>query len=483
MEMAMQPFIFVYHMVSRLMKVPKKILAYAFTGVLAVIDMFTKGDRGKKSTSKVDVNDKPSILAKHLNKEFNEENIASTGRGKKTSFRYTVKLPTGKLLKSSFEAYNTHEVELFLSSEGYEIVSIEPRKPYDIDLFTNMSLSTSELSFLLTQMSTYLKAGIPLIDAVRILAKQSDKPGKRKIYEKIVYELLMGENFSTALTKQGRIFPKLLINMVKTAEMTGDLASTLDDMAEYYTSIDKTRKQMLSAMMYPTIIFIIAIGVVAFILMFVVPQFVEMFENQGAELPFVTQFVIGVSGFLSHNYIWVILLIALAIIIYRGLYVNVTSFRQAMQTFYMRLPVIGNIIIYNEVTMFTKTFSSLLNHSVFITDSMEILSQLTNNEIYKNIIEKTIDNLGKGSKISEAFKGQWAFPIVAYEMLVTGEQTGQLGLMMEKVAVHYQELHKNAVGRIKALIEPVMIAFLAGIVGVIILSIIVPMFDIYGQIG
>ena len=114
---------------------------------------------------------------------------------------------------------------------------------------------------------------------------------------------------------------------------------------------------------------------------------------------------------------------------------------------------------------------------------MEILSQLTNNEIYKNIIEKTIDNLGKGSKISEAFKGQWAFPIVAYEMLVTGEQTGQLGLMMEKVAVHYQELHKNAVGRIKALIEPVMIAFLAGIVGVIILSIIVPMFDIYGQIG
>lgn len=483
MEFAMQPFIFVYHMVSRLMKVPKKILAYAYTGVLAVIDMFTKGDRGKKNPSKVDVNDKPSILAKHLNKEFQEENIVSTGRGKKTSFRYTVKLPTGKLLKSSFEAYNQHEVELFLSSEGYEIVSIEPRKPYDIDLFTNMSLSTSELSFLLTQMSTYLKAGIPLIDAVRILAKQSTKPGKRKIYEKIVYELLMGENFSTALTKQGRIFPKLLINMVKTAEMTGDLASTLDDMAEYYTSIDQTRKQMLSAMMYPTIIFIIAIGVVAFILMFVVPQFVEMFENQGAELPFVTQFVIGVSEFLSHNYGWVILIIALAIILYRGLYVNVTSFRQAMQTFYMRLPVIGNIIIYNEVTMFTKTFSSLLNHSVFITDSMEILSQLTNNEIYKNIIEKTIDNLGKGSKISEAFKGQWAFPIVAYEMLVTGEQTGQLGLMMEKVAVHYQELHKNAVGRIKALIEPVMIAFLAGIVGVIILSIIVPMFDIYGQIG
>lgn len=165
-----------------------------------------------------------------------------------------------------------------------------------------------------------------------------------------------------------------------------------------------------------------------------------------------------------------------------GLYKNVKGFKEGLQTFLMKVPVIGKIIIYNEVTTFTKTFSSLLNHSVFITDSMTILSQLTNNEVYKKIINRSLVNLSKGSKISEAFKGQWAFPIVAYEMLVTGENTGQLGLMMEKVSEHYQSLHKNAVNQMKSLIEPIMIAFLAVVVGGIILSIIIPMFALYNEI-
>ena len=148
----------------------------------------------------------------------------------------------------------------------------------------------------------------------------------------------------------------------------------------------------------------------------------------------------------------------------------------------MKLPVIGNIIIYNEVATFTKTFASLLNHGVFITDSMEVLSKITNNEVYKRIINKTINNLGKGESISASFKGEWAFPVIAYEMLVTGENTGQLGIMMEKVADHFQNLHKNLVTQLKSLIEPIMIIILAIIVGVILISIIYPMFDIYGKI-
>ena len=148
----------------------------------------------------------------------------------------------------------------------------------------------------------------------------------------------------------------------------------------------------------------------------------------------------------------------------------------------MKLPVIGNVIIYNEVTNLTRTFASLLNHSVFITDSMEILSKLSNNEIYKEIINRTLINLSKGGKISDSFRGEWAFPVVAYEMLVTGESTGQLAVMMEKVAIHYQTLHSNAVTSIKSLIEPVIICFLAVAVGFIIMSIIMPMFDLYGQL-
>ena len=153
-----------------------------------------------------------------------------------------------------------------------------------------------------------------------------------------------------------------------------------------------------------------------------------------------------------------------------------------MQTIYMKIPVVGKIIIYNEVATFTRTFASLLNHSVYITDSMEILSQISNNEIYKEIINRTLIGLSKGAKISESFKGEWAFPVVAYEMLVTGESTGQLGLMMEKVAEHYQSLHENSVNALKSLIEPIVICFLAVGVGFIIISIIMPMFDLYNQL-
>ena len=154
-----------------------------------------------------------------------------------------------------------------------------------------------------------------------------------------------------------------------------------------------------------------------------------------------------------------------------------------MQFIYLHIPVVKDIIMYSEVSMFAKTFASLLNHGVFITDSMEILSKITNNEIYKRIINKTMSNLAKGNTISESFKGEWAFPEIAYQMLLTGENTGQLGLMMEKVSEHYKMLHKTSTDQLKSLIEPAMIIILAAIVGVLLLSIISPMFDIYNQIN
>lgn len=269
--------------------------------------------------------------------------------------------------------------------------------------------------------------------------------------------------------------------MVKTSEMTGDLSGTLDEMADYYTEMEKTRKQMISAMVYPAVILVLAIAAIIFIVVTVVPQFIEMFRSNNAKLPGITLFIINASNFLTQKWYIIAIILLVVLIVYRTLYKNVKGFRKAMQTIFMKTPVIGNVIIYNEVANFTRTFASLLNHNVFITDSMEILSTISDNEIYKDIISRTLIGLSKGDKISETFKGEWAFPIIAYEMLVTGENTGQLALMMEKVADYYQELHKNAVSMIKSLVEPVIICLLAVAVGFIMLSIIIPMFDLYQQ--
>ena len=148
----------------------------------------------------------------------------------------------------------------------------------------------------------------------------------------------------------------------------------------------------------------------------------------------------------------------------------------------MHLPVFGDVIIYKEVTTFTKTFASLLSHNVFITDSMDILNKVTNNEIYRDLIYDAIDNISQGKVISAAFKDQWAFPIPAYEMIVTGEKTGQLPEMMQKISAYYQDLHKNSVTRIKTFVEPALIILLTVMVGVIVLAIVVPMFSMYSQI-
>ena len=207
-----------------------------------------------------------------------------------------------------------------------------------------------------------------------------------------------------------------------------------------------------------------------------------MFEEQGASLPALTQTILNISNFIKNYYLFLIIGIGVFVGVFIYLYKKVQSFRVVIQTILMHLPVFGNIIIYNEIANFTKTFASLLNHGVFITDSMEILSKITNNEIYIRIINKTLVNLGKGDTISSAFRGEWAIPVVAYEMIVTGESTGQLGQMMEKVATHFQGLHKNIIDQMKSLIEPLLIVFLAGVVGVILISIVQPMFAIYSAV-
>lgn len=406
---------------------------------------------------------------------------------KKLMYEYEGRNAEGKIVKGYFEAYSKVEVHSFLLSEGFEVYSIKTNKLIQL-LHSNAGgstgkMKTKDLIFFLTQLSTYIKAGIPLVESLKILTKQFKNKTYQRFFRAMIYDLTMGESFSSALEKQGTAFPRLLINMVKASEMTGELPEALDDMADYYTETERTRKQMISAMMYPSIVFIVAIAVVTFILLYVVPKFVEIYKTMDeASIPEFTRFVLSVSNFLQTYFVWILIGLIVFIIIMRYLYANVKVIRTMLQWLIMHLPVFGNVVIYNEVTMFTKTFSSLLAHNVFITDSMEVLNKITNNEVYKMLILDTITNLAKGEKISEAFKDHWAFPLPAYEMIVTGEKTGQLAEMMAKVSSYYQDLHANAVTRIKAFLEPVLIISLTVVVGFIVLAVVIPMFNMYSSI-
>lgn len=472
--------------VNKVLKMPLTILQYAGKGLSYLQTLLFKKDlkidpnrlEGEELTKELEKVKEQSDEFKKVKKLDRDEK-----KGKLQSFKYTVKNAMGETVKGIFDSEDITGVRVFLTNEGYEVIDIKPRDKWDIDIsFGSNKIRTGDLSFALIQLSTYIKAGIPLIDSMRILAKQTTNASLKRIYDRVIYELVIGEPFSVALEKQGEAFPSILINMVKTSEMTGDLAGTLDEMADYFTDTEKTRKEMISALIYPAVIFTLCVAAVFFLVMFVVPQFIDMFSSQGAELPAITKFVIAASSFLQ-SYWWVIILVViLIIVIFRWLYKNIKGFRKNAQILLMKAPAFGKVIIYGQVSTITRTFASLLNHGVFITDSMEILSNLTSNEIYREILSRTMIGLSKGAKLSETFKGEWAFPVVAYEMIVTGESTGQLALMMQKVSEHFGNLHHNSVTVIKSLIEPVVIIFLAVAVGFILMSIILPMFDLYGQI-
>lgn len=416
------------------------------------------------------------LLLEDLQKE------GANRRDKPVIYLFKIRDEHGKIVTGTMNGLSKLDINAFLLNEGYDVYVIKTSKwinfAYQETSFLGASkMSSKELIFFLTQLATYLKAGLTLANAMKILSKQMGKNNnKSRVYQAISFELSLGENFSEALEKQNNIFPALLINMVKAAEASGTLTETLDDMVVYYTNIDTTKKQMKSAIAYPVVILTFSIVVIAFIMVYVIPQFTEIYASNGSEITGLTAFILNASVFLQNYMLTIGIILALIIITIIVLYKKVKAFRTVIQIILMNTYIVKDVIIYNELTIFSKTFASLLRNNVYITDSVDILSKITTNEIYKGILFQTIDNIVKGEKISEAFEGHWAVPDIAYYMIVTGESTGDLANMMQKVSDYYQEMHKNIVGNLKTLVEPLLTGFLAVIVGMIIIAVIVPMY-------
>lgn len=456
------------------------ILLYA---IINPLNKLFKGSNLNNKNKKINIREY-EIMSDKLGKTISKEKIKYN---KKVTFRYKMITKEGKRISNTFYGNSMQDLYTFLTNEGYIVYSIEHGNwinfVYGESNIIYQKFSYKDLIFFTTQLSTYLKSGITLTDAVRLLSKQMNKS---KYHERVLLSLLFyltnGESFSSALSHQNNAFPRIFVNMVKAAEATGNLESALDDLVSYFTELDKTHKEMMTAISYPLLILSFSIIVIAIVMIKIVPQFISIYESAGAELSSFTKVVINISLFTVKYYNIMIYLLLFVIVSIYFLYKNVKSFRRSCQIFLMKLPVFGKIIIYNELTIFTKTFATLLKNDVFITDSINILSNLTNNEIYKEIMLNTINNIGKGEKISASFENHWAIPDVAYYMIVTGENTGELDDMMEKVSEYYQSEHKAIIGSLKTLIEPFMIIFLSVIVGGVILAVIKPMFDLYNVI-
>lgn len=431
-----------------------------------------------------------SIVKHYRNKKERElevllidKNGADAERSeKKQTYEYLARNSDGKLIKGYFAALSKLDVHSYLLDAGFEVYEIKTNKWINLmhneNRYLERPIKNKDLVFWLAQLSTYIKSGIPLTDAVKILAEQDKRKKYRKVYDSIIYELSMGESFSEALKKQGNVFPPLLINMVKAAELIGDLESTLDEMSSYYEEKEVTKKQMISAITYPTIILIFALVVITFLMIYVLPQFQQIYEGLGSEVTGLTLTLLIISAYLKLNIVRILIVIVVVLIILRILYKKLKAFRTIVQYIVMHIPVIGKLIIYNEMNLFAKTFAVLNKNNILLTDSIDLLSKITNNEFYKMLMYDTISNLLRGDKISLSFKDNWCVPPLAYYMITTGESTGELSSMLERVSEYYQREQRALANTLKTLIEPILMVFLAVVVGTIMIAILVPMYNI-----
>lgn len=386
---------------------------------------------------------------------------------------------TGKITSTS-----KRDAMVKLKEKGIRVIKIEeiPETLLTKDITIGSPVKLKDLVIYVRQFATLLKAGVSVVDSTSILAKQTESKVLSKALLDIEEDLRSGNPLSTAAAKHKKIFPPMFVNMVKAGEVSGSLDETLDRLALHFEKQHKTKQKIISALAYPIAVGLIAVIVVIFLLLTVVPTFVSMFQDFGADLPFITKFVLSASEWMQ-SFWWLVILVVFFII---GIYV---SLKKRKQTKYyldyasLKIPIFGKLLQKAALARFTRTLSSLFSSSVPILQALTIVETIVENEVIARVLRDSRASLEQGSSLTKPMKEHWVFPPLIVQMIAIGEETGALDEMLAKVADFYEDDVEQVTDRLKSLIEPLMIVLLAGIVGTIVASIMIPMFDIFNKIG
>lgn len=385
--------------------------------------------------------------------------------------------------KGIIQAANQREAIVKLRDEGIRITEIKQMAETALqkDIVIGNPVKREQFIMFLRQFATLMRAGVTIVDSVVILSQQVESKALRRALVEIADDLKSGNSLSDAARKFPRIFEPLVINLLQAGELTGSIDESLDRLATHFEKAYVTRQKVVSAMTYPIIVAVLAVGVVIFLLTSIVPMFVEMFNDFGGELPLITRFVMGASDFVQ-NY-WYILIAIVAILV-GGLWLmrRDEKGRYMLDTFLLRMPIFGNILKKAALARMTRTLSSLYSSSVPILTALTMVERVVGNEVIGKVILKSRDGLERGESMTGPMMSHWAFPPLIPHMISIGEQTGALDHMLERVAEFYEKEVDAETDKLKALIEPLMIVLLAGLVGTIVLAILLPMFGLFENV-
>jgi type IV pilus assembly protein PilC len=390
----------------------------------------------------------------------------------------------GAVQKGEMEAANEAAVKSTLRGQKIQVTKVKAKPK---DLLENISflqpkVGGKTLSVFTRQFATMIDAGLPLIQALDILGSQEPNPTLKKAIGKIRGDVESGSTLSNALKKHPKIFSDLYVSLVAAGEMGGMLDTILARLATYIEKNEKLKSKVKGAMVYPSVVLTISIIVIAILLIFVIPVFQDMFEGLGGELPYLTQLVVDISHFLRYNIIYI--LVALALLYFAFIRFRATEKgKYAVDKTLLGLPVFGSLLKKSAVASFTRTLGTMTSSGVPILDGLGIVAGTSGNKVVEQAILDTRTSISEGKTIAEPLSKSGIFPPMVTQMISVGESTGALDTMLEKIADFYEDEVDAAVDALTSLIEPFMMVFLGGTIGVMLAAMYLPIFKMAGAVG
>jgi type IV pilus assembly protein PilC len=386
----------------------------------------------------------------------------------------------GTVTKGEMEAATVEAVEAQLRGQMLTPVSVKA-KPKDIGeyiSFLKQKITTKELVIFTRQFATMIDAGLPLVQCLKILGDQQENPTFKKIIVEVRNDVEQGSTFADALSKHPKPFDALFCNLVAAGEVGGILDTILNRLAVYLEKADALARKVKGAMVYPTTVMVVAVGVIILLLVKVIPTFEKMFADFGSELPGPTQFVVNISHFMQEWIVIFMISVAAALIAFFQARKRSYKFRRATDALFLKAPVFGPLIRKVAVARFTRTLGTMISSGVPILDGLDIVSRTAGNVIIEEALTSVRAGIAEGRTVAEPLAEAGVFPGMVVQMIAVGEETGAMETMLGKIADFYDEEVDAAVDALTAMLEPIMMVGLGGTVGAMLVAMYLPIFKI-----
>ena len=401
------------------------------------------------------------------------------------TFSYTAVGADGKEKKGSIVAETREDAARSLKDQGLLPMSIGKQSALDKDInfsFGKKGVKVRDLSVFCRQFSSIIKAGVNVINALSMMSEQTENKKLKAAIKNVQSNVEKGETLSSAMRSEGDIFPSLLVSMVAAGEASGSLETAIERMAIQFEKDAKISGMVKKAMIYPIILIVVMIGVVIAMMMFVIPNFMDMFEGLDAEMPFMTVMVINMSNFILDKW-WLLILIVVGIVFAYKSYYKTDAGRHMIDRLKIKIPVFGVLTVKTACARFSRIMSTLLSAGMPMISAIEIAAGTMDNVLFKDALQKVRSGVALGMGFSQQIGVTRLFPAMLVHMVGIGEETGNIEDMLTNVANYYDEEVELATQSVTALMEPMIIIVMAVVVGALVLAIYQPMITLYSTLG